>query len=339
MNIMVFNVAAETGGALSILHDVYEDLKKNTSNTYFIVLSKPELSEYENIKILRYPWVKNSWVHRLFFDYFVARTIIKSNNIDEIVSLQNMIVPGTSLKQTLYVHNPFPFVNITISVLKQPILWIYQNALSRIIYRCMLKADKVIVQTNWMKTACLNKLKMKDNGKIVVQQPKINMIINKKFERTRSSYSTFFYPASGVYFKNHKTLIEACRILKEQNITDYNVVISLQGNENKHIVKLYNDSLDHNLPVNFVGNMTRDQVFEYYTKSVLVFPSYIETFGLPLLEAKLHGAPIIASDCPFSHEILYGYENANFFDPFKPQKLADEIRKKIDIGLKMLDNN
>ena len=59
-----------------------------------------------------------------------------------------------------------------------------------------------------------------------------------------------------------------------------------------------------------------------YNESSLVFPSYIESFGLPLAEARAMGTVIFASDCPFSREVLAGYENAYFFDPFKPEQLA-----------------
>ena len=35
------------------------------------------------------------------------------------------------------------------------------------------------------------------------------------------------------------------------------------------------------------------------------------------------GTVVLASDTPFSREVLAGYENAYFFDPFKPEQLAD----------------
>ena len=64
-------------------------------------------------------------------------------------------------------------------------------------------------------------------------------------------------------------------------------------------------------------------------KSVLLFPSYIETFGLPLLEAKTIGSPIIASDTPFSKEITSNYNNVNYFDYSDEIKLAKLMIKQI----------
>ena len=44
-----------------------------------------------------------------------------------------------------------------------------------------------------------------------------------------------------------------------------------------------------------------------------------------MLEAKMHESPILASDCAFSHEILDGYQKAEFFDPFNFIKLAEKM--------------
>lgn len=71
-----------------------------------------------------------------------------------------------------------------------------------------------------------------------------------------------------------------------------------------------------------IGRIPYTEVLSRYNRSVLVFPSYIESFGYPLAEARAMGTVILASDCPFSREVLEGYENAYFFDPFKPEELS-----------------
>ena len=52
------------------------------------------------------------------------------------------------------------------------------------------------------------------------------------------------------------------------------------------------------------------------------------------------GTIILASDCPFSREALKGYENAYFFNPFKPKELAD-LMEKVILGkiIKKATNN
>ena len=72
MNIMVFDVPAESGGALSVLKYFYSEYKADENNNYIFVVSKPEMKEAHNIKVLRYPWIKKSWLHRLYFDSLIA---------------------------------------------------------------------------------------------------------------------------------------------------------------------------------------------------------------------------------------------------------------------------
>lgn len=328
MKIMVFDVPAERGGALSVLKDFYNKYRTDANNEYIFVISKPELEETKNIKVLNYPWIKKSWLHRLYFDNFVAPKLITQYVVDQVLSLQNVIVPHSKIYQTVYVHNSLPFAEYRFSILENRLLWIYQNILSKSIFKSIKKANSVIVQTEWMKKACMKRLKV--NGeKIEVMSPKINIEVKKHFEPTPKILTTFFYPASGFQYKNHKVIVDSCLELKRAGVDNYKVIFTLKGDENKGVLALFKKVKDQKLPIYFIGSISRDRVFEYYSESVLLFSSYIETVGLPLIEAKLHGAPIITSDCAFSHEILDEYEKVSFFNPFDKNELNLLMREII----------
>ncbi|MFB6804681.1 glycosyltransferase [Peribacillus butanolivorans] len=318
---------AETVGALSILNEFYAEANLDKNIKWIFVLSKPNLEETDNVSILRFPWIKKSWVHRFYFDNVIAPQLVKKYKIDSVLSFQNIIIPHVKVNQILYVHNALPFIDHKFSFFQNRNLWIYQNIISRKIIKSIKQANNVLVQTEWMKKACVDKTNV-NQQKVEVVYPKINVEIKKNFEPNNNAFSTFFYPASEFIYKNHKIIVEACKKLKEENISDFIVLFTLHGNENAHISALYEEVQYHQLPIKFVGNLTRNEVFDLYTKSVLLFPSYIETFGLPLLEGKLHKEIVIASDSPFSHEILDGYENAYFFNPFDVSELI-AIMKKI----------
>ena len=74
--------------------------------------------------------------------------------------------------------------------------------------------------------------------------------------------------------------------------------------------------------VSCVGRIPYDQVLEHYRTGTLVFPSYIESFGYPLAEARAVGTVVLAADTPFAREVLEGYPNARFFSPFNPKELS-----------------
>ena len=63
-------------------------------------------------------------------------------------------------------------------------------------------------------------------------------------------------------------------------------------------------------------------MFAQYARSVLVFPSYIETIGLPLLEARSVGAPILAADCLYARDGVEDYEKAEFLETLMRKKIG-----------------
>jgi glycosyltransferase involved in cell wall biosynthesis len=63
----------------------------------------------------------------------------------------------------------------------------------------------------------------------------------------------------------------------------------------------------------------------YRAATCLVFPSRLEGFGLPLVEAMAAGTPVLASAIPVFREL--GGTAVQFFDPTDPTELASLIRR------------
>lgn len=329
MRIMVFDVPAENGGALTILNQYYDAAIKDNDNEWIFVVSIPEIKETKNVKVLKYPWIKKSWFHRLYFDKLVAYKLVDKYKVDEILSLQNTIIPKVKVKQTLYLHQPLPFVEKRYRISENFKFWLYQNIISKIIFKSIREADKVIVQTNWIMEAAVKKANVKKD-KFFLKQPELNVAVKKLYTPDKNTGKLFFYPASGLIYKNHEVIVNACKLLKDKGISNYKVIFTLKGDENKQIKRLKQIALDENLPIDFIGSVDIETVYEYYSKSILIFPSYIETFGLPMLEAKMHESPILASDCAFSHEILDGYNKVNFFEPHNFVILSNLMEYQIE---------
>ncbi|MBB3110560.1 glycosyltransferase involved in cell wall biosynthesis [Paenibacillus phyllosphaerae] len=323
MNIIVFNVPAEHGGALSILNDFYKEVcSYSDSNIKWIfVLSKPQFEETENVKVIRFPWIKKSWIHRSLFDYVVAPYLVRKNKAHKIFSLQNLTIPFTNVPQTVYVHQPLPFIEHQFSFSENKLFWLYQKVIGRKIIKSIKHANKVIVQTKWMKKACMEQSE-ESRVKFDVIPPKISMHAASVFKPSDHAQSTFFYPASAIMYKNHRLIVEACKLLDRALLNEIKIIFTLNKDESDYCASLYKEVEELQLPIDFVGHLTRDEVYDQYTKSVLLFPSYIETYGLPLKEAKTLKGMIAASDCAFSREILDDYPNATFFNPFDANSLA-----------------
>lgn len=63
----------------------------------------------------------------------------------------------------------------------------------------------------------------------------------------------------------------------------------------------------------------------YKHAQALVFPSLMEGFGLPALEALANNCPVIVSDIPVFHELLG--ESAIYFDPHSVDALAKILKR------------
>jgi glycosyltransferase involved in cell wall biosynthesis len=209
------------------------------------------------------------------------------------------------------------------------------------IWSSIKTVDAVIVQTQWMKEAIVSKM-YNCSDKVFVIPPAIDLTIfkdkNLVQDETMAGKNTFFYPAGALLYKNFDCLIKAANRLLEKGIDDFRIILTLKGDENSYVARIKKMAESLGERVVFAGKMSREEVFRTYFSSTLVFPSYIETFGLPLLEARLSGSIVLALDCPFSREILKGYQNTYYFDPFDADLLADLMSKVIFGSIIASDN-
>ena len=330
MRIVVNDIAASSGGALTVLKNLYNYIEDNDDqNEWFFLLGDKYIEETDNVKVLVLENVKKNWLNRLGFDFFWGRKFISSLKPDVVFSLQNTITFGLSCPQVVYMHQSIPFQKVKkFSFFKseERKLAIYQYIIGSLIKQSIKKADKVIVQTKWIRDAVIDILNISPDHVINVFPNFENYIDRCEYEDYLFDMHSFFYPASKEIHKNHKCIYDANEILEQQEITDYKISITIENEK-----KIQN--------INYLGEISFSSVIEHYHKSTLIFPSYIETVGLPMLEARQVGTIILASDCPFSREVLDGYANAYFFNPFKPNELADLMKKvlKGEISKKTID--
>ena len=326
---LIFNVAAQSGGAATVLNYYYEKAKKDRSTEYTFILGSISLNEASNIKVINYPWIKKSWVHRIFFDLFISRIIYKKENPDEVISLQNLRVLGINKKQTILIQNVLPFSDKKYKIYEDKKIWVYQNIMSKLIIKSLLSKDLIIVQNNWMKNRLADKYKINFN-KIFVDKIDYKEAINIQSQLKKSSGNKiFFYPSSGLIYKNHSIIVKVCKILKENKIKNFEVIFTLTGNDNKHIKKLKKIIDREKLPIKFVGYLNKEDLNFYYKNSTLLFPSFIETIGLPLIECQHHASPIICSNYEYAKEVTNNYKYVKYFDPNDEKELYKLLKHEL----------
>ena len=134
------------------------------------------------------------------------------------------------------------------------------------------------------------------------------MEINKNISNAKNG---FLYPASNFLYKNHETINRAIEYLNDNNIQNFQVIFTLNSNQLPY----------HNKQIKYIGHVDRKKIMNMYNTHVLIFPSYIESFGLPLIEAALHADVVLAADTEFSRELLSNYSNVYYYKYDNAQKL------------------
>ena len=72
---------------------------------------------------------------------------------------------------------------------------------------------------------------------------------------------------------------------------------------------------------------------------LFVYPSFYEGFGIPILEARFSGTPVIASNSSCLDEA--GGQGSRYFNPKNSEELADHILLVLaqdNLGIQGLDN-
>lgn len=333
--IFVLDVHASEAGALSILNDFYDQVRESDCKQFewTFMVSTPKYKQAEHIKIIRHPWIKKTLIHRFLFDVFFINRIIKSHNPDLILNLQNKCVKFNNCPQIVYLHLPFILTNFNFSLLQHEIrLWFYQKILKKVIFNSYKYASKVIVQTSWMRDALVSQAKI-GSDQVDVISPLIEFRHDRPcVKKPVLKIEKIFYPATAFSYKNHMVILQAIKHLKENSGYKISAEFTVSAHHNKYTKNLHDYCVRNHLDANFLGNIERQEVLNRLLSNGLVFPSLVESFGLPLLEARLLNVPIIAVDAPFSREILDGYDRVMFFDGDDYVGLARCLEKFNDVA-------
>lgn len=327
------------GGTLIILKDNLKYLNDFLSNEFDVIalVHKKDLFcpiEFDKIRFLEFPSSRNSYLIRLYLEYYYFKIISKKLNPYLWFSLHD-ISPNVSAQiRAVYCHNATPFKKILISDLFfQPVLFLFSIFYKFLYLININKNDFIVVQQNWIRKEFYNMFNLYEN-KILVCYPEHNLINNEIISNNENIIDearsfTFFYPALARPFKNFEVIGEAIKLLQSKGIDNFRVLVTIDGNENNYSKYIFN-KYKKLKNFEFLGMITYQEVTKYYKLSdALLFPSTLETWGLPISEFKSFDKPVVVSKLPYAFETVGNYDKVLFFDPLNAQELADKITSLI----------
>ena len=111
----------------------------------------------------------------------------------------------------------------------------------------------------------------------------------------------------------------------------FKVVLTLSGEESRYSRWLHEKWGDVS-SIDFAGFMSKERLYGYYKAAdCLVFPSKVETWGLPITEFMEASGdkPMLLSDLPYAHETASGASKVCFFNPSDPKELKERMKELI----------
>jgi glycosyltransferase involved in cell wall biosynthesis len=138
----------------------------------------------------------------------------------------------------------------------------------------------------------------------------------------------FVYVASAEPHKNHQKLLDAWCQLAQENVRPS---LALTIPKDSPLALRVSELVQRwQLNVVNLGVITQTEVLDLYDRSAaLIYPSVMESLGLPLLDARARGLPILAAELDYVRDIVVP---AQTFDPSSPVSIARAVRRHMGIA-------
>ena len=280
MNIIAVNI--KQGGGLTILQQILYELneKKIKCNIYVDYNFKTKNFIGNNLKFYK--------ISGLF-----SKISIYGKKLDNAFYLGN--IPPYSFfgkNRVLFFQNMF--------ILKDYGFLLREGMFKIILLKFYINffinnVDKIFVESNYV-----SKILKKNLNKDSTIAPIFDESIIKKKHKLKYDLCYIALPNPN---KNFSLLFKSLRRIKEKNI-DLKLALTIPKNQNQLIkeIQSFNNS---SIKIYNFGMVSRKNALKIIDESnALVFPSKIETFGLPLVEAALRQKIIISSDLPYVFDVV-----------------------------------
>ena len=329
--IVVSAVNIRRGGTLKILRDCLSYLSTVATDSglrIVAIVHNKELVKFDGIEYIEMPSIIKNWGRRLWCEYVTMYKISKKlSPVDLWLSLHDTTPRVLAKKQAMYCQTSFPFLKLR----WHDIIFDYKIVLFGLFTYFAYKINvycnsHIIVQADWLKQN-FSKLLNVDSEVFLVAPPQES---DKTWPEKRADKDTFdfLYVSIADCHKNIEEICKAAEILeKEVGKSKFNLYLTIDETENRYSRWIYKN-WGHVESIKFLGYLPRQEVDLHYANAeCMIFPSRIETWGLPISEFRSTGKPMLLANLPYAHEASIGSKKVAFFNPDDPYELAGLMKK------------
>jgi glycosyltransferase involved in cell wall biosynthesis len=193
----------------------------------------------------------------------------------------------------------------------------------------------VVVQQEWIRAAFEASYPCQS---VIVAYPSVNLGTQRTGTPTGKSKFVLVYPALPRIFKNYEVICQAVARLAPEDSARLEVRLTIDGSENRYshaLIRKYGSVAG----LRFIGLQGREAMQRHYVScDAVLFPSRLETWGLPITEAKAYGKPLLVANLPYARETVGDYELVAFLDPRNVKAWACAITQLLN-GQLRFDGN
>lgn len=210
--------------------------------------------------------------------------------------------------------------------------FIKHRAYKKVISQAIKKSKKIITVSNYTKKEIIDTFKV-NPSKIEVTyeacsdfKSTLAHIDKEKFFKEMGIFSPYILYVGNAYpHKNLELLLEAFKDVITEKIDLQLVLVGKMDYFFERLKNLVN-RLKLEKKVVFPGYVTDEELKAFYQNAKLyIFPSKVEGFGLPPLEAMAQGLPVVSSSSSSLPEILGNA--AYYFNPDKKEEISMAIKE------------
>lgn len=331
--IVVSAVNIRKGGTLTILRNCLQYLSTQVCLYRIVALvHKRELCNYEGIEYIEMPDIIKGWSRRLWCEYVTMHRISKElGTIDLWLSLHDTTPRVCAKHRAVYCQTSFPFLKLKANDWRFDYKIGLFGLFTRLAYRINIrKNDYLIVQAEWLRKGFSRMFRL-PKTKFIVAPPPQNIDRRVTCKIKKDGVYTFLYAATPDCHKNFELVCIAAQSLEgELGKNRFNLILTINGTENKYAQWLYKKWGKVN-SISFHGYMDTEMLYEHYAKAdCLIFPSRVETWGLPITEFAQFDKPMLLADLPYAHETAAGTTQTAFFDTNNDVQLQEMMKRLID---------
>ena len=320
--VVINGIHAKSGGGVTYLRKILPELAKQQNMSVHLLLHEDQFNLFypinDNIKVTLFTF-RSAFFPTFVWEQFSLPLIARAMGADVVFSPANY-GPIMAQNHVILLRNAVSVIR-HIDRLKPALYWTMLSVATLVSF---ITAKRAIAVSNYaarilsfsMPSILKRRLSVVYHGATPVAPS----------PAPKESSSTDLLAVSDIYIqKNYHTLIEA---FAETVKRHPHLILNIVGREidihyGERVRTLVN-KLGLAESVRFHGHLEMAEIVDMYRKCLIfVFPSVVETFGNPLLEAMSAGAPIACSKTAAMPEVI---DDAGLlFDPYSAFDISEKI--------------